>query len=173
MVGILSADLALNLPDFRAGEKTFQLLTQAAGRAGRGELKSQIVLQTYAPDHPAIRFAIHHDFEGFYHSELPMREYFHYPPFYILVKLVFAHTDQEKTLEIADEWKKQLLEIEGVELLGPAPSPISKIQNLYRSQVLIKTLKLRELRSKLFYLRKQWESKLHRLTIDFNPMSML
>lgn len=174
-VGILAADQALNLPDFRAAERTFQLLTQAAGRAGRSDLASRIVLQTYAPDHPAVAFAKHHDYHGFAQAELAQRQLFGYPPFAQLIKVLFAHSRasiaEAEAQAFADSLSAEAAGI--ITLLGPAPAPIARLQSLYRFQLLIKTSELGPLRPILKRLAQRTYPRLHRFNIDIDPYSML
>lgn len=174
-VGILAADQALNLPDFRAAERTFQLLTQAAGRAGRSDLPSRIVLQTYAPEHPAVAFAKHHDYHGFAAAEMAQRQAFGYPPFAQLIKVLFAHSRAAIAEAEAQAFAASLAaEAAGaITLLGPAPAPIARLQSLYRFQLLIKTSDLGPLRPILRRLAQRTYPRLHRFSIDMDPYSML
>jgi primosomal protein N' (replication factor Y) len=171
----LAADQALNLPDFRAAERTFQLLTQAAGRAGRSDLPSRIVLQTYAPEHPAVAFAKHHDYHGFAAAEMAQRQAFGYPPFAQLIKVLFAHSRAAIAEAEAQAFAASLAaEAAGaITLLGPAPAPIARLQSLYRFQLLIKTSDLGPLRPILRRLAQRTYPRLHRFSIDMDPYSML
>src|SRR6476659_471526 len=99
LVGVVGADIALGLPDFRAAERTFQLLTQVAGRAGRGATPGKVVLQTYFPEHYAVQFAAQHDFRGFYEKELRYRSWMHYPPFGALANVLVRSPELDATLE--------------------------------------------------------------------------
>ena len=138
LVGVVSADLALNLPDFRAGETTFQLLTQVAGRAGRGLLGGRVVLQTYQPDHYAILAAAKHDFDGFYAQEIGYRRQLGYPPFRRLVRIIFRSESDTRAQADAEEaanfLRKRLtqLDMTGTELIGPAPCFFSRVNQVYR-----------------------------------------
>jgi primosomal protein N' (replication factor Y) len=144
LVGIISADVSLNLPDFRAAERSFQLLTQAAGRAGRGLLGGKVVLQTYQPDHYVIQAAATHDTKGFYRREIAYRRDLGYPPFRRLVRVLFlAPQDSQARAEAerASTMLKQriaLLELTGTELIGPAPCFFSRVNQMYRWQVLLR-----------------------------------
>ncbi len=145
LVGLVLADVAFNLPDFRAGERAFQLLTQVAGRAGR-HLKNRqghVVLQTYNPDHPSIQFTLTHDYEGFAAHDLGFREQLQYPPHGRLAALKFAGPDlamvERASQKIADLARRMAEKSAAkITVLGPAPAPLSKLRNLYRYQVLIK-----------------------------------
>jgi primosomal protein N' (replication factor Y) len=122
LVGIIYADLALHQPDFRAGERTFQLLTQVAGRAGRGDIEGEVVVQAFTPFHPAIQFARRHDFNGFYEQELEFREQLKYPPFSRIAMLTLKGRNEDKVKFSADHLKRELDKI--VEGKGRASSPL-------------------------------------------------
>jgi primosomal protein N' (replication factor Y) (superfamily II helicase) len=138
LVGVVSADLGLNLPDFRACETTFQILTQVAGRAGRGLLGGRVVLQTYQPDHYAIQAAAKHDFDGFYAQEIGYRRDLGYPPFRRLVRMVFRSENEARAQADAEEAASMLrrrldkLKMTGTELIGPAPCFFSRVNQVYR-----------------------------------------
>jgi primosomal protein N' (replication factor Y) len=144
LVGVISADLSLGIPDFRAGERTFQLVTQVAGRAGRGEELGRVIVQTYNPDHPSIKFAIEQDSVGFLNEELKLREELDYPPFSRLINLTFQGNFESETAVLAKktgETARKLvskLPIGTIYVIGPSPAPIYKIRNLYRWQMLLK-----------------------------------
>lgn len=154
LVGLVLADVAFNLPDFRASERAFQLLTQVAGRAGRhlrDGRQGHVVLQTYNPDHPSIQFTLAHDFEGFAAHDLQFREALGYPPMGRLAALKFGGPDQAETeaaaRRIADLARRTIDKAvaadpnspsSGISVLGPAPAPMAKLRNLYRFQILIK-----------------------------------
>jgi len=140
LVGVVNADTALHLPDFRAAERTFQLLTQVAGRTGRGPRGGRVLVQTLNPDHPAVRAAVKHDFEAFAAQELPLREMLGYPPYGSLIRLVVrgpkSLVAEEFTSHIAAELRKRLAsDIPPVRVLGPAPAPLAKLRDLYRFQI--------------------------------------
>jgi primosomal protein N' (replication factor Y) len=140
LVGVVGADNALSLPDFRAAERVFQLLTQVAGRAGRGELIGRVVVQTYYPEHYAIRYAAAHDYKGFAERELHFRRWMHYPPETALANVII-HSEK---LEQAVHWAGvigRLLQspTEGLRVLGPAPAPIMRLKRSYRYHLVIKS----------------------------------
>ncbi len=144
LVGVILADVGLSLPDFRSAERTFQLLTQVAGRAGRGTKPGRVFIQTYSPDHPSIRLAKHHDYMGFYRLELAERLQYRYPPHTQLINLIVRSRDEKKAYTFArsirDEWQKALLLRDSAsELLGPAPLPFYKLRGHYRWHVMIKS----------------------------------
>ncbi len=138
LVGILNADMGLKIPDFRAAERTFQLLTQVAGRAGRAELSGRVLLQTYSPDHPAIVHAVAQNFEGFAAEELPYREALGYPP-YAAMSLYRSEGDTPReALEPLRALRARLETVPGLRLLGPLESPIAKVKDRYRMQLIVK-----------------------------------
>jgi primosomal protein N' (replication factor Y) len=140
LVGVVGADFALGLPDFRAAERTFQLLTQVSGRAGRGNLPGKVLVQTYHPDHYAIQFAAAHDYPGFVAKELQYRRWMHYPPFAVLANVII----QSPKLEEATAWSTTLgkwfqkTPLEKIRVLGPAAAPISRIKRIYRFHFILK-----------------------------------
>ena len=144
LVGVVSADTGLNLPDFRAGERTFQLLTQVAGRAGRGILGGQVIIQTYSPEHYAIQAAAKHDYALFYSKEITYRRQLHNPPFTQLACLVYSHTNDALCQREAERLKRQLIEerdskgIADLGLIGPAPAFIHKLRGRFRWQLILR-----------------------------------
>lgn len=138
MVGVLNADSLLHYPDFRSFERSFQLLTQVAGRAGRKEKQGKVVIQTYSPDHPVIMRVIENDYQGMYNQEIEEREKYGYPPFYRLIKLTIKHRERERSAEAADELGRLLKKQLGGRVLGPETPAISRIKNLYINQLMIK-----------------------------------
>ena len=140
LVGVLNADLSLNAPDFRAGERTFSLLTQVAGRAGRGEMEGEVFIQTFVPHSPSIQFARHHDFQGFVEQELEFREKYHFPPFHH-VALLSTRSRHEKRAEFTLQTIHRRLSEEppaGMEIGLPNPNPITRAHDLHRFQLLIR-----------------------------------
>jgi primosomal protein N' (replication factor Y) (superfamily II helicase) len=145
LVGVVLADTALGLPDYRAGERTFQLLTQAAGRAGRGWLGGRVIMQTYQPEHYAIRAASGHDYEAFYNQEIKYRRDLQYPPFKRLVRFQFRDPSpvkaQREAEQVAEMLRHRIAEqhMTATELIGPAPSFFGKIDDIYRWHVIART----------------------------------
>ena len=138
LVGILNADLGLKIADFRAAERTFQLLTQVAGRAGRAEIPGRVLLQTYSPDHPAIVHAVAQNFEGFAAEELPYREALGYPP-YAAMSLYRSEGDSPAAaLEPLQRLRRRLETLPGLRLLGPLEAPIARVKDRYRMQLILK-----------------------------------
>ncbi|MFL5328228.1 MAG: primosomal protein N' [Gemmataceae bacterium] len=134
LVGVVNADVALHIPDFRAGERTFQLLAQVAGRASRGPRGGRVLIQTYAPEHPGIAYAVRHDYAGFVRDEMAQRQAHQYPPFQRLARLVIRSQDQAKAAEFAEKLAGafRLAKADGVRVLGPAEAPIHKLNGYYR-----------------------------------------
>lgn len=140
LVGVLNADTALGLPDFRASERTFQLLTQVSGRAGRAEKSGHVYIQTFNPDHYAIRFAKHHDYEGFFKYEMAMRHQGGYPPYYFTVQITASDLDEgiaAKRMYQLLQWLRPRLDPQTI-LLGPTPKPIARVNRRYYYQIVIK-----------------------------------
>lgn len=147
LVGVLNADIALNLPDFRAAERTLQLLVQVAGRAGRGELKGEVMVQTYAPHTPAVQFARHNDFDGFAQQELEHRQVFHYPPYTHVVMLHSRGKHQTRAEFALQTLHRRLLDglPEGAVMGEPAPCALAKAHGQFRFQLLLRAEKIRPL----------------------------
>jgi len=143
LVGIIYADLALHQPDFRAGERTFQLLTQVAGRAGRGDVEGEVFVQAFAPFHPAIQYARRHDFNGFYEQEIEFRQQLKYPPVSRVALLTLKGRNEEKVKFSAEhlkrELEKTLKEFKDLILAGPAPAPLLRAETFYRYQIMLRT----------------------------------
>jgi primosomal protein N' (replication factor Y) len=141
LVGVVAADLALSRPDFRAAERTFQLLTQVAGRAGRGQLAGEVFVETYYPDHYAIQFAVKQDYASFYEKEAHFRRMLHYPPFAALTSILI----RDRKIENAIRWSRELaayfapFEKRGVKILGPAAAPLARLRREYRFQFVLKS----------------------------------
>lgn len=142
LVGIVSADTALGLPDFRAAERTFQLLTQAAGRAGRGETPGRVLVQTFYPEHYAIRLAAEQNYDGFFAKEISFRRVMHYPPVTALANILAVDPKLERAAEVAQQIGAFLSGIDGtgqgIKVLGPNPAPLARIEGRYRIQFLVK-----------------------------------
>jgi primosomal protein N' (replication factor Y) len=151
LVGVVAADLALGRPDFRAAEKTFQLLTQVAGRAGRGQLSGEVLVETYYPEHYAIQYAVKQDYVSFYEKEAHFRRMLHYPPFAALASILI----RDRKIENAIRWSRALagffapFENRGVKILGPAAAPLARLRREYRFQFVLKSPKRSALSSAL------------------------
>ncbi len=142
LVGIIHADLSLHQPDFRAGERTFQLLTQVAGRAGRGDVEGEVVVQAFSPFHPAIQYARRHDFLGFYEQEVEFRQQLHYPPLSRVALLILKGRNEDKVRFSAEHVRRELDQrLQGMNNLviaGPAPAPLLRAETFYRHQLMLR-----------------------------------
>jgi len=151
LVGVVGADMALGFPDFRAAERTFQLLTQVAGRAGRGTTPGKVVLQTFFPDHYAVQYAAQHDFVGFYEKELRFRSWMHYPPYSALANVLVRSDKLDEALAwsgILGKWFEKTRH-EGIRVLGPAAAPILRLKRDYRYHFVLKSASREKLNSLL------------------------
>ncbi|MBQ4339965.1 MAG: primosomal protein N' [Firmicutes bacterium] len=182
LVGIIAADISLNISDYRASENTFQLITQAAGRSGRGEERGKVVVQTYSPEHYSITAAASHDYESFYEEEKMIRKMMSYPPFAELIQLVFLDEDEDKALSCAEEFSRVLAVRAGGSagegIIGPSLSNISKIRGRYRYRVLIKykDKDIEEFMKILEDMRSEFSYEKYRSTligIDIDPYSLV
>jgi primosomal protein N' (replication factor Y) len=178
LVGVVGADYALGFPDFRAAERTFQLLTQVAGRAGRGETPGKVVLQTFYPDHYAIQFAQRHDYAGFFEKEVRFRRWMHYPPFSALANVLVRSDKLEQTLR----WTGQIgrwfetTKNEGVRVLGPSVAPIMRLKRDYRYHFIVKAASREKLNAALRkMLAFTGEEKIPRtnVIVDVDALSLL
>ncbi|MGD0260177.1 MAG: primosomal protein N' [Verrucomicrobiota bacterium] len=177
LVGIIYADLALHQPDFRAGERTFQLLTQVAGRAGRGDIEGEVFVQAFTPFHPAIQFARRHDFEGFYEQELEFREQLKYPPVGRMALLTLKGRNEEKVKFSADYLKRELEkavgDIKGLVMAGPAPAPLVKAETYYRYQIMLRAQRMAALSQRLALLiRSLTLPEDVSLAVDVDPVDL-
>lgn len=185
LVGVIAADLSLEFPDFRAGERTFQLLSQVAGRSGRGDQKGEVVIQTFNPGHYAIKAAKDHDYDTFYHNERDLRKQLGYPPFSFLSCLRLQGNSQEATARMSHHIISVMRDIlekrhpggKGIQILGPAESPLSKLKGKYRWHILVKSKKVKDLHDFLLDVdecsRKVFKGSGVGLTIDVDPYHML
>jgi len=185
LVGIVCADLSLSFPDFRAGERTFQVLTQVAGRAGRGQIPGEVILQTYNPNHFSILAARDQDFKRFYNHEINFRKVLSYPPFSRLVQLSISGKDKQQTKVFAVDFgdflknlqHSDLLFTNNVEIFGPIEAPMSKIAQNYRWQILLKSIKSMPLHgfvNRLVHQNSTWlNNRLVKVAIDIDPYMML
>ena len=178
LVGVLNADTALNLPDFRSSERTFQLLTQVAGRAGRAEKEGHVIIQSYNPKHYAITFAKNQDYEGFYAYEMSIRKQLAYPPYYFTVGLTLSHKIEaevvKKSYEVLNMIRSGLSD--KVQILGPTPKPIARTHNLYHYQLIIKYRfeeHLQEVLNQILDWTQEKDNKDLRLSIDHEPQSFM
>lgn len=178
LVGVLNADTSLNLPDFRSSERTFQLLTQVAGRAGRAEKEGEVLIQTYNPQHYAIQLAQKQDYEAFYAYEMGIRRQLAYPPYYFTVGLTLSHKDEQsvvrKSFELLQLLRQQLSD--KIKILGPTPKPIARTHNLYHYQIIVKYRfedNLENVLNQILDLTQLPENKDLRLVIDYEPQNFM
>ena len=178
LVGVISGDTALMLPDFRASERTFQIITQVAGRAGRGETPGLVILQTFMPDDPTIRAAIHQDYMGFAQRELTLRKEANLPPFTRLARIVFRDIEEAKVEKLAqaidDKLRVAAVACPDVHIEGPMQCAISKIAGHFRQQIVLTSPRATSLQRVLAALRKQGDiMRGDRIAIDIDPVSLL
>jgi primosomal protein N' (replication factor Y) len=176
LVGVVLADIGLHLPDFRAAERTFQLLTQVAGRAGRDSQPGRVIVQTFAPQHYAVRPVREHDYEAFYEQELGHRAPLGYPPFGHLAHVVVSGSDEAKACEAAGRLADAARAAgRPVEVLGPAPAPLARLRGRHRQQVLVKGMDrsdVRETARAIAAVAGRLRGSL-RATLDLRPQDML
>lgn len=179
LVGIITSDTYLNLPDFRSGERTFQMVTQSAGRAGRGDKPGKVIIQSYSPDHYSLLHARTHDYVGFYRDEIKLRKEMNYPPFSHLGQIVISGYREDRVMQAAKEIgefvKGMASDKKDIEIWGPSPAPLSRINNRYRWQLVLKADKENKLLElmKDFYNSKQSNLNGIGISVDINPLSML
>lgn len=179
LVGVLTADTMLHLPDFRAAEKSFQLLTQVSGRAGRHELPGEVVIQSYTPEHYSIELASRHDFEAFYQREMAVRKMHLYPPFYYLALITVSHTEITKTVDVTEKVARHLRQQLSPKtvILGPVASPIPRIKDRYRYQCVIKYKREPNLANALKIILERYQQEISQqqltISIDLNPYMMM
>jgi primosomal protein N' (replication factor Y) len=177
LVGIIYADLALHQPDFRASERTFQLLTQVAGRAGRGDVEGEVFVQAFTPFHPSIQFARRHDFIGFYEQELEFREQLKYPPISRVALLTLKGRNEEKVRFSADHIRRELDKLlagwRDLIVAGPAPAPLTRAETYYRYQMMLRTPRMTALSRRLAELMQaQALPEDVTLSVDIDPVDL-
>jgi primosomal protein N' (replication factor Y) len=180
LVGVIAADLTLNLPDYRASERTFQLISQVAGRAGRGSKEGKVIIQTYSPENLAIRAAAANDYLGFYDNEISMRKIMEYPPFTKLLLINMGSKKEDELIKYSEKiglkLKVDLNNFDKIKMLGPCPSVISKIKEVYRWHILLKgeiTIELAENIKKSIHEILKSDYNEIRVSLDINPVSLL
>jgi primosomal protein N' (replication factor Y) len=176
---VISVDIGLGLPDFRSAERTFQILTQVAGRAGRGQLPGRVLIQTYYPEHYALRHASGQDYEGFYKEEIRFRSQLSYPPFVVLASILIKHTDQESAIRNANLVRNSLDAAnadKACRILGPAPASISRLKNEYRMQILVKSSSRKALRETLemgLHLAEENGAEMRHIYTEIDPVNLM
>jgi primosomal protein N' (replication factor Y) len=180
LVGVVLADTGLGLPDFRAGERTFQLISQVTGRAGRGEKPGRVIVQTFQPEHYSIEMAGNHDYGGIYSREIEMRKSLSYPPFSRIVNIKIEGTEDNYVQDVAiriAHLARTLQNRSEPEVLGPAPAPLTRLRDKYRWQLLIKGKELKALHSFLHRLEGEIDSMNRtgkaKVSIDIDPEYMM
>ncbi|WP_156289017.1 primosomal protein N' [Oceanobacillus salinisoli] len=179
LVGVLTADSMLHLPDFRSSEKTFQLLTQVSGRAGRHELTGEVFVQTYTPDHYSIKLASEYNFLDFYKQEMGMRKKFQYPPYYFLALITVSHENKVKVVQTTQRMVQLLIKKvnQNTVVLGPTPSPIPRIKDRYRYQCMIKYRNEPNLRTFLNKIIDQFSDEIKKdnllISVDLQPYHLM
>ncbi|MBF0469664.1 MAG: primosomal protein N' [Desulfamplus sp.] len=183
LVGVICADLSLNFPDFRAGERTFQLLAQVAGRAGRGDKPGKVIMQTYNPEHFSIEASKNQDFVQFYNSEIPFRKALSYPPFSRIIQLKISGPDMEKVKthslligEICTDFINECNKMGEMQMLGPIEAGIPKISMRYRWQILLKSPSVNLLNRLVQHLvadKRAFSTKDISVGIDVDPYFMM
>ncbi|MGP4078118.1 primosomal protein N' [Halobacillus sp. K22] len=180
LVGVLAADALLNLPDFRASEKTFQLITQVSGRAGRHEKPGEVIIQTYTPEHYSVELASQYEYEQFFHEEMKLRKAFNYPPYYFLTLFTVSHPNQLKVQEVTQkivQFMQQKLSDQSM-VLGPTPSALTRINNRYRYQCMVKYKKEPEQRKLVERILHYYEDEMKQenglqIVVDFQPYQLM
>lgn len=179
LVGVVNADSSFHLPDFRASEKSFQLFTQMAGRAGRGSKPGRVLLQTYNPRHPSIEHSTRHDYRGFSEEEMQVRLAFKYPPFSRMTRILISAPDPDLAEQTAERLTKTLARITDpkvLEVVGPAPAVLAKVQNRYRWNIILKCAKagpLHKAVQTLLDLSQEWIDRRVMLQVDVDPVSLM
>jgi primosomal protein N' (replication factor Y) len=176
LVGVISADVGLGLADFRAAERTFQLLTQVAGRAGRGERTGEAIVQTLYPEHYSIQLACRQDYPAFFDREFIYRRAMRYPPLVALVNVVVRGRTFEEAMQTAADLVRRLEPASasgGVQILGPAPAPLGRLRGEHRVQFFLKGTKRAEMRLALKTVLADVPEVRRRITIDVDPLSVL
>ncbi len=178
LVGVLAADSMLHLPDFRAAEKTFQLLTQVSGRAGRHSLDGEVIIQSYTPEHYSINLASDYNFPDFYEKEMKMRRAFQYPPYVYLALITITDENLGKVIDISKRFTEKLIMILSNKsiVLGPTPSPIARIKKRYRYQIIIKYRFEDNLQRKISAVKNEFNNDLKKdlqILIDINPNQLM
>ena len=178
LVGVISADTSLNMPDFRAAERTFQLITQVAGRGGRGNTPGEVIIQTFNPDHYALKHAQNHDYKAFYEEEIDFRKALQYPPFGRIINLRLSSIKKDALIEEArllGKSAKKLSALKGniAEIIGPAESPLAKIRGRYRFQMLIKGKEIDALHQIARELINKHKNSHVKITADVDPENFM
>jgi len=176
LVGVLYADMSLHMPDFRAGERTFQLLTQVAGRAGRGEKAGEVIVQAYTPHHPAIQAARNLDYDGFCSQDLEFRKELSYPPFSHLVLLTFKGESEAEVVKTADGFSRRLEKIlpKSVTHSPPVPAPLARAKGHYRYHIMLRCKHTVRMTKPIRHVQATFKMpKTVTCTVDVDALSLL
>jgi primosomal protein N' (replication factor Y) len=178
LVGVISADTSLNIPDFRASERTFQMLTQVAGRGGRGDAPGRVIIQTFNPEHYALRHTQNHDYKSFYAEEISFRQALQYPPFGRIINVRLSSNKKEALVEQAKLIGKMARKLAArlgntAEIIGPAESPLAKIRGRFRYQMLIKGQDINILHQIARELLLKHTDSNVKMTIDVDPENFM
>ena len=174
LVGVINSDIILNFPDFRSGEKTFQLLTQVSGRAGRGDKKGKVIIQTYEPENNVIKDSKEENYDLFYEKEISSRKVFSYPPFSKILNIGFSSEDEARLLDISKKFYDEI-KSQDIELYGPMPSMVYKVQKRFRMNIFAKGSKKKIDKFKLFLKKKlnEFNDTKVRIVVDIDPINMM
>ena len=174
LVGVINSDIILNFPDFRSGEKTFQLLTQVSGRAGRGDKKGKVIIQTYEPENNVIKDSKEENYDLFYEKEISSRKIFSYPPFSKILNIGFSSEDEARLLDISKKFYDEI-KSQDIELYGPMPSMVYKVQKRFRMNIFVKGSKKKIDKFKLFLKKKlnEFNDTKVRIVVDIDPINMM
>ena len=174
LVGVINGDASLNIPDFRSAERTFQLLNQVAGRAGRSDLPGEVIIQGFNIDHYSIVRASQNDYLGFYQEELNIRKILKYSPYYNLCLIKIKDKDYDVALKEAEKIVNHLKskKLKDVIILGPSSSTIPKINNIYQLQIIIKFKNTKQIIEELIFIRDYYRSSKVIVDIDLNPIKL-
>ena len=179
LVGVISVDIGLGLPDLRSAERTFQLITQVAGRSGRGKKAGRVLIQTYYPEHYALRHSVKQDYEGFYAEEIKYRQRLNYPPFFVLASIMIKHREHAQAMRNANILRRALdtaNRAKHCRILGPAPASLSRLKNEYRVQIILKGATRRALRETLQIALAEAESKgcdMRLIYVEIDPVNLM
>ena len=178
LVGVISADTSMNMPDFRAAEKTFQLITQVAGRGGRGDSPAKVIIQTFNPQHYALQYAQNHDYKSFYEEEVDFRKALHYPPFGRIINLRLSSVKKDVLVEEAQRLGKLAKKLSArhgntTEIIGPAESPLAKIRGRFRWQMLIKGTNINVLHQIAREIIQRHKNSNVKITADVDPENFM
>jgi primosomal protein N' (replication factor Y) len=176
LVGVISADVGLGMADFRAGERTFQLLTQVAGRAGRGERRGEALVQTLYPEHYSIALACRQDYAAFFEREIVYRRGMRYPPFVAMVNAIVRGRTFEDAMQAATDLVRRVETASaagGFSILGPAPAPLTRLRGEHRVQFFVKGARRADMRAALRAAMTELPELRRRVTIDVDPLTVL